>query len=118
LCAIYFACMWVYLEQPWYDNDVVHQLTNNPHTTPWEEDVSDRVAQLFPDGMSADAALALLRKNGFSCTTAAQLSSQEGFACHRTTHVFVCNNYYDIELLLDHRRNIVGRKAKFHESCL
>jgi hypothetical protein len=118
LLAIYIAGMWVYSEQPWYDNDVVHQLTNNPHTTPWAEDVSNLAVALFPDGMSAEAALALLRKNGFSCTKAAEPSSGEGFACHRTTHVLPCNNYYDIELLLDPRRNIVGRKAQFHQACL
>jgi hypothetical protein len=118
LLVIYIAGMWVYAAQPWYDNDVVHQLTNNPHTTPWAEDVSNLAAELFPNGMSAEAALALLRKNGFSCTKAAEPSSEEGVACHRAKQVFVCINYYDIELLLDHRRNIAGRKAEFHEACL
>jgi hypothetical protein len=117
LLVICIAGMWVYSAQPWYANDVVHQLTNNPHTAPWE-DVSDRAAALFPDGTSAEAALVLLRRNGFSYTKIAELSPDEGFACHRTTHVLVCNNDYDIEVRLDHNRNIVGRKARFYEACL
>jgi hypothetical protein len=117
LWAIYIAGMWVCSAQPWYDNEVVLQLTNSPHAAPWE-DVSDQAAELFPDGTKAEAALALLRKNGFSCTKAAARSSDEGIACHLTTHVLVCNNDYDIELLLDHSRNIVGRKARFYEACL
>jgi hypothetical protein len=116
LCAIYIVGMWVYSAQPWYDDDVTRQLGGGPHTAPWG-DVSDRAVALFPDGMSAEAALALFQKNGFSCTQPFVASSDESFTCHRTKHDLVCTTDYDVDLVLDNSRNIVGRRARFYEAC-
>jgi hypothetical protein len=117
LLPVYLAGVWAYQTQPWYDQDVIHQLGSGPRTAPWG-DVSDRAVELFPDGMSAEAAIVLLRRNGFSCNRTVDPSSDEAFACHRKTSGLVCNTDYDVDLLLDHNRNVVGRKARFYAACL
>jgi hypothetical protein len=117
LFVVYHAGVWAYYAQPWYNQDVIRQLGSGPRTAPWG-DVSDRAVELFPDGMSGDVAITLLRRNGFSCNTAVEASSDEGFICHRKAYTLVCNTDYDVELLLDQNRNVVGRKAKFYGACM
>jgi hypothetical protein len=116
LWASYIAGMWVYAAQPWYDQDVTRQLARVPRTAPWEY-VSDLAAAIFPDGMSAEAAVALLRRNGFSCAKPVEQSSDEGFTCHRKTYDLMCNTDYYVDLVLSHSRNIVGRKARTYVAC-
>jgi hypothetical protein len=119
LLGVYILGVWLYYTEPWYDHAVITQLTRVPHTAPLE-DVSERAAQIFPDGMSRRAATALLQANGFACESYANesISGASGLNCQREAHVPLCAGYYMVKLAFDGEERLSDRSATSYLGCL
>jgi hypothetical protein len=117
LCVVYVAGVCVYYVEPWYDHDMIRQLSA-PGRAAQLVDVSEQAAAIFPDGTTYHAAAALLRANGFSCHDTQAEAQQITVSCRREPHVPLCAESYTVELSFDRAEHMTDRKASSYYVCL
>jgi len=109
---------WLYLAEPWYDGTIATRMTGGPYAAPWRDDTW-RIADIFPAGMSAAEALALLRRNGFSCNVRNSTTDQDGqLSCARTLKQLICLSRLKIDISLNAANTIADRTANSYSACL
>jgi hypothetical protein len=109
------ALAWVYFTEPWYSKKLIERMRGGVHQAPWRDETA-RISDLFPDGMSQDAAVTLLRQNGFSCGQGDSADPPQ-IACTRKVSGFPCTLSYVVNLVLD-RDSVRGRNAQSYAACL
>jgi hypothetical protein len=118
LLFVQVAGTWLAMTEPWYDRMLVHRMSAGSHSMPWREE-TERIADVFPDGMAEAAAAKLLHRNGFVCTrrepgdaSGAQLE------CMRETNEFICTGRYAITIFLSTANEVTNRTANSYHGCL
>ena len=118
LVLIYVAATWLSLTEPWYHRMLVQRMNAGPHSMPWRED-TERIADVFPAGMTETAAAKLLHRNGFTCTRQ-EPSDGSGaqLQCMRETNELICTGRYSITIFLSGANVVTSRTARSYHACL
>src|SRR3954468_9999532 len=86
---------WLTWAEPWYDRDLVEQMRCRIGCAIRRDDTS-RIAHIFPEGMTRDAAMTVLRRNGFGCENDRNPDSAVAIICNRRDRGLVCTPHYTI----------------------
>ena len=118
LVLVFVATTWLSLTEPWYDSMLVQRMRAGAYSAPWRED-TERIADVFPNGMAETAAAKLLRRNGFACKRQ-ELSDGSGAQLHysRETNEFICTGRYGITISLSAANVVTNRNANSYHACL
>jgi hypothetical protein len=118
LVFVLVAGTWLAMTEPWYDRMLVQRMNADSHSMPWREE-TERIADVFPDGMTETAASELLHRNGFACT---RRKPSDGWSaqlqCIRETSEFICRGRYAIIIFLSAAHVVTSRAANSYHGCL
>src|SRR4051794_30176925 len=89
------ALIWVYSAEPWYSNQLLERMRGGGSQALGRDETS-KISDLFPDGMSREAAVTLLNQNGFSCTPSGSTTEAQELQCTRKRSHLVCNVSYGV----------------------
>ena len=110
------ALIWVYSAEPWYSNQLLERMRGGGSQALGRDETS-KISDLFPDGMSREAAVALLKQNGFSCTPSGSNSTEaQQLQCTRKRSHLVCNVSYGVSFVVD-RESVRGVNAQSYQVC-
>jgi hypothetical protein len=97
---------------------LIQRMSAGAYSAPWRED-TQRIADVFPDGMADTAATKILHRNGFACARQ-QLGDGSGakLECLRETNELVCLGRYGITIFLNAANVVTSRSANSYHACL
>jgi hypothetical protein len=111
------ALIWLRFAEPWYSHQLVERMRVGAYQAPWRDETL-KISDLIPDGMSREAAVALLEQNGFSCIRSGGNNAEpQQLQCTRKTSRFVCSISYAISFVVE-RESVRGLHAQSYQACL
>ena len=118
IVLVYVGAVWLSVTEPWYDRMLIQRMSAGAYSAPWRED-TERIADVFPDGMADTAAAKVLHRNGFSCTRQ-ELGDDSGaqLKCMRETNELICTGRYTITIFLSAANVVTNRTAGSYHACL
>ena len=111
------AFAWLRFAEPWYSRQLIERMQTGSYQAPWRDETS-KISDLIPDGMSREAALALVKQNGFSCPAIASNNTKAlELQCTRKTSSFVCSISYVVSFLVE-GESVSALHAQSYQACL